>query len=149
VGIFTDLRHADGRPAVALYGPADTEARGGTVAFNMLDPAGHVVPYGEVERAASARGISIRGGCFCNPGAAEAAFGMPAEESLNCFEAMPRGEFSLRELADCLGNDIAVGALRASIGIATNHADLDRLEAFLRDFVAQMNPVPSETGEGS
>jgi selenocysteine lyase/cysteine desulfurase len=148
VGIFTDAKHADGRPAVALYGPANTEGRGGTVAFNMVDPTGHIVPYGEVERAASERGISIRGGCFCNPGAAEAAFGMPAEESLNCFEAMPRGQFSLKELAHCLGNDVAVGALRASIGIATNHADLDRLEAFLRDFVAQMNPVPAEMEEG-
>jgi selenocysteine lyase/cysteine desulfurase len=147
VGIFTDLRHADGQPAVALYGPAGTEDRGGTVAFNMLDRAGHVVPYGLVERAASEQRISIRGGCFCNPGAAEAAFGMPAEASLNCFEAMPRGEFSLKELADCLGNDIAVGALRATIGIATNHTDLDRLEAFLLDFVARMDQGSTAANE--
>jgi len=50
---------------------------------------------------------------------------------------MPRGTFTLKRLADCLGHDVAVGALRASVGIATDDRDLDRLEAFLRDFVAR------------
>jgi hypothetical protein len=49
---------------------------------------------------------------------------------------MPRGSFSLGGFADCLDDDVAVGALRASLGVATNDADLDRLDAFLGDFVA-------------
>jgi selenocysteine lyase/cysteine desulfurase len=141
IGILKATRHGSGRPAAVVYGPVSTEARGGTVAFNLLDFDGRVVPYGEVERAASREGISIRGGCFCNPGAAEVAFGLPAAEALRCFESMPRGAFSLKELADCLGNEVAVGALRASVGIATNEGDLDRFEAFLRGFVAGMEPV--------
>jgi hypothetical protein len=34
-------------------------------------------------------------------------------------------------LADCLGGDVAVGALRASVSIPTTDQDMDRLESFL------------------
>lgn len=135
--ILCGLRHTDGTPAVEIYGPCATDARGGTVAFNLLDGEGSVVPYGVVERAAAEVGISVRGGCFCNPGAAEVAFGLSADEALRCFQAMPRGAFSLEGFASCLEQDVAVGALRASLGIATNDADLDRLDVFLHDFVAR------------
>jgi selenocysteine lyase/cysteine desulfurase len=135
--ILTSLDHENGRNAVELYGPRGSDDRGGTVAFNLLDPDGGVVPYGIVERAASEVKISLRGGCFCNPGAAEAAFGLTAEDAYRCFTSMPRGTFTLKRLADCLGNDVAVGALRASVGIATDDADLHRLATFLRDFVAR------------
>jgi selenocysteine lyase/cysteine desulfurase len=136
IDILTGLHHENGRAAVDLYGPRGTDMRGGTVAFNLVDPLGAVVPYGVVERAAADVKISLRGGCFCNPGAAEAAFGLPADEAHRCFTAMPRGTFNLKRLAECLGHEVAVGALRASVGIATDEADLDRLDAFLRDFVA-------------
>ncbi len=106
------------------------------MAFNLLDETGRVVPYGVVERGAAAVGISLRGGCFCNPGAAEVAFGLSADQALRCFRSMPPGRFTLKGLADCLDDDVAVGALRASLGIATNDADLDRLERFLHDLVA-------------
>ncbi len=127
------LRHHNGRPLVELYGPRSTEARGGTVAFNLLSPSGRIVPFGVVDREASARGISLRGGCFCNPGASEVAFDLPAGSALRCFESMGPGEFNLRDLADCFEEDVAVGALRASVGVATNAADLDRLRTFLED----------------
>jgi selenocysteine lyase/cysteine desulfurase len=136
LALLGSLRHADGAPAVEIYGPRTTAARGGTVAFNLLDERGRVVPYGVVERAAAAVGVSLRGGCFCNPGAAEVAFGLSADQALRCFRSMPRGSFSLGGFADCLDDDVAVGALRASLGVATNDADLDRLDAFLGDFVA-------------
>jgi molybdenum cofactor sulfurtransferase len=142
LGILEALRHAGGSSAVELYGPQTVESRGGTVAFNLLDSAGRVVPYGAVERAASHHNLSLRGGCFCNPGAAEAAFGLPAEESVRCFEGLPHGAFSLKDLADCLDHRYAVGALRASVGIATNEADLDRLETFLAQFLADYTADP-------
>ena len=134
--ILGSLRHPNGAEAAEIYGPRATTSRGGTVAFNLLDEEGRVVPYGVVERAAAAVGISLRGGCFCNPGAAEVAFGMSGDQALRCFQSMPRGTFSLKGFADCLDAEVAVGALRASLGIATNDADLDRLDAFLHDLVA-------------
>jgi selenocysteine lyase/cysteine desulfurase len=133
--VLAGARHADGAPAVVIYGPRSLESRGGTVAFNVLDREGRAVPYAVVERAASAENISLRGGCFCNPGAAEVAFGMPADEAMRCFQSMPRGTFSLEGFSDCLGEEVPVGAMRVSLGIASDDHDLDRLAAFLGSFV--------------
>jgi len=41
------------------------------VTFNFLDPRGAVVDQRAAARDASAAGISVRTGCFCNPGAGE------------------------------------------------------------------------------
>jgi molybdenum cofactor sulfurtransferase len=131
--ILTAARHANGAPMARVYGPRTSEDRGGTVAFNLLDAEGHVLPYGDVERVAGKVGIALRGGCFCNPGAAERALELPAGAMLDCLQEIPQGEFSLKVLADCLGGDVAVGALRASVSIPTTDSDLDRLEAFLAD----------------
>ncbi len=147
--ILGGLRHGNGRPLVALYGPASVEARGGTVAFNLLDLEGRIVPFGVVVREASAGGISLRGGCFCNPGASEAAFGLPAGAALRCYQSMGPGEFTLKGLADCFDDDVAVGALRASVGIATNDADLDRLGSFLESFRDRSREAAGARAEGT
>ncbi|MGD8281425.1 MAG: aminotransferase class V-fold PLP-dependent enzyme [Gemmatimonadota bacterium] len=133
--VLANAKHPDGAPAIRIYGPLSVLDRGGTVAFNLQDPEGRVLPYGDVEKAAGAAGIALRGGCFCNPGAAERALELPAEGMKRCLEEIPQGEFSLKRLADCLGGDVAVGALRASVSLPTTDADLDRLDAFLRDFL--------------
>ncbi|HEY6296616.1 MAG TPA: aminotransferase class V-fold PLP-dependent enzyme, partial [Streptosporangiaceae bacterium] len=73
---LASMKHGDGTPMVRLYGPANGAARGGTVAFNFLDPRGAVVDERVVARDASAAGISVRTGCFCNPGVGEWAFGL-------------------------------------------------------------------------
>jgi selenocysteine lyase/cysteine desulfurase len=124
---LASLRHADGRPMTCVYGPWDNRARGGTVAFNVLNRFGRLVPYQKVEQAALTSGVSIRGGCFCNPGAAERAFGFPPVESVACMERARREGFTVEGFAECLGGDVAVGAVRASVGIATNEADIARL----------------------
>jgi len=113
------------RERVIVYGPHDTTARGGTIAFNLLR-GGRIVDYERVEQAARNRGIAVRGGCFCNPGAAEHAFRFDADRALACL----KGPFSVSRFRRCLGGS-AVGALRASIGVATNTGDLDRLMAFI------------------
>ena len=79
LGRLARLKHGNGAPLVRLYGPADGEARGGTVAFNFLDPNGALVDERAVARDASAAGISVRTGCFCNPGAWEQAFGLTGQ----------------------------------------------------------------------
>jgi selenocysteine lyase/cysteine desulfurase len=81
-----------------------------------------VLPYELVEGIARELGVAIRGGCFCNPGAAEHAFGIPAHLARACM----RDEFTLPRFRACLRGG-AVGAVRASVGVATNDDDLDRL----------------------
>jgi selenocysteine lyase/cysteine desulfurase len=127
------LRHRDGAPMVRIHGPADLRDRGGTVALNLLDAAGRVVDYRCVEAAAGRAGISLRGGCFCNPGAAEHAFGFTAEASARCFGAALRGGFDLDRLRACLGG-APVGATRISPGMANVEADVTRAVEMLREF---------------
>jgi selenocysteine lyase/cysteine desulfurase len=106
---------------VRLYGPVDVHDRGGVVTFNLYS-GGEVVAYEAVESAARQYGIAIRGGCFCNPGAAEHAFGFPARRARTCLD----GDFSIPRFRSCMSGH-PVGALRASIGTPTSKADLDRL----------------------
>ncbi len=58
------LRHANGAPMVRIYGPEGVEMRGGTVAFNLLDPRGELVDFRMVEQRANEAGISVRTGFF-------------------------------------------------------------------------------------
>ena len=70
---------ADGAPAATIYGPRDFERRGATIAFNFLHPDGRVVDERYVDRVARRHNISLRTGCFCNPGAGEVAFTISRE----------------------------------------------------------------------
>ena len=110
---------------VVLYGPDRLVARGGTVAFNVRRD-GRVVPYEDVEAAARAAGVAIRGGCFCNPGAAATAFGLDPAQTRACL----RAGFSVPHFRACMRGG-PVGALRASVGLATNVNDIDRLGALI------------------
>ena len=111
--------------AVVVYGPTELGARGGTVAFNVRRD-GHIIDYEEVETAARGAGVAIRGGCFCNPGAAAHAFGLDARRTRACL----RGDFSLARFRSCMDGR-PVGALRASVGLATNGRDIERLSAVI------------------
>src|ERR1700684_676554 len=99
VGILTSwlldclgrMRHSSGAPVVRVYGPTTGIARGGTVALNFLDPDGRVIDERAVSRDSSAAGISLRTGCFCNPGAGEAAFGLTPRDLRGAGRALSRG----------------------------------------------------------
>ena len=127
------LHHSNGKPLIMIYGPSTMQDRGATVAFNLLDINGSVVDYKLVEARANNENISIRTGCFCNPGAAEFAFGYTAAEAHSCFDRVSKG-FSLEKFSECMEGK-PVGALRASLGIATNQADVQELINLLSSFL--------------
>ena len=124
------LAHADGSPVVRVYGPRDRYDCGGTVAFNVLDERGAAVPYELVEEHARRAGVSVRGGCFCNPGASETAFGFVPDRTASCIAETRRAGWSLaefgRRMREC-GGAHAIGAVRASVGVASNEDDIGRL----------------------
>jgi selenocysteine lyase/cysteine desulfurase len=128
------LTHRDGGPLIRLYGPYDMDRRGGTVAFNIIGPDGGIVDERAVARDSAAARISLRTGCFCNPGAGEAAFALDEKLLKTTAEETPR---SLDDYLDILGLDSA-GAIRVSLGIASNQADLDRLLDFLTETYADV-----------
>jgi selenocysteine lyase/cysteine desulfurase len=117
------LRHANGNAMVRIYSPRDE--RGGALAFNLLREDGGAIAYDLVEDQLREHNVAMRGGCFCNPGAAEVALAIAPEDAAQCFDRH-RGDFSLARFAACLGGGTAIGAVRASFGIAANHADIDR-----------------------
>ena len=128
------LRHTNGRAMVRIYGPATTEARGGTVTLNLYDPQGHLLDYRRVEELAGAEGISLRTGCFCNPGAGEIAEGLTEEDMRAAFTL--GAEINLQNILRLMQDRgrKSVGAIRASIGIATNFADVWRFVRFIAGF---------------
>lgn len=136
------LQHSNGAPLIHLYGPADTHRRGGTVTINFFDPDGHLIDYRDVEAAANARTISLRTGCFCNPGAGEQAHGLTREDLAGCFGHEER--MSFEEFITVMHGKAkdAVGAVRVSVGVASNFADVYRFLAFARTFIDQKAHVP-------
>jgi selenocysteine lyase/cysteine desulfurase len=128
------LRHGNGRPLVRLYGPAGLERRGGTVQVNFLDPAGRLHDCYHLEQLANRARISLRAGCHCNPGAREAALGFTRADLEPCF-ADKQGRSYEQFLGAIAGK--TTGALRASLGIASNFADVEAYLAFARGLVDQ------------
>ncbi|MEU5703950.1 aminotransferase class V-fold PLP-dependent enzyme [Streptomyces aurantiacus] len=124
-----ELRHSDGSPLVRVYGPYDLVARGGTVALNLLDADGRVIDERVVTRDSASRGISLRTGCFCNPGAGEAAFALPPSRLRS---AARRRLASLEEYLDLLHLPSA-GAVRVSLGLSSQPRDIDTFLTFVQE----------------
>jgi molybdenum cofactor sulfurtransferase len=128
------LRHTNGRAMVRIYGPATTAARGGTVTLNLYDPQGGLLDYRRVEELAGAEHISLRTGCFCNPGAGETAEGLTEEDMRAGFTMGDKiNLLSFVRLMQERGHKSA-GAIRASLGLATNFADVWRFLRFIGGF---------------
>jgi selenocysteine lyase/cysteine desulfurase len=125
-----NLRHANGRHMARIYGPADVSMRGGTVTMNFYDPNGHLLDYRRVEELAGLQRISLRTGCFCNPGAGETAEGLTEEDML---AGMAEGaDMSLPRFLQLITHrgGKSAGAIRVSLGLASNFADVSRFLEF-------------------
>ena len=92
-----------------------------------------------VDRVARRHKISLRTGCFCNPGAGEVAFTISRETLVG-------GEFGEGMTLDDYVREIGLpsgGAVRASLGIASNFSDVHRFASFAGEFV-DLAGVPSD-----
>jgi molybdenum cofactor sulfurtransferase len=121
------LRHPGGEPLVHVYGPQTTERRGGTIALNFRDASGRPIDHRRIEQLAIDSGISLRTGCFCNPGAGEAALEISRPELVACF-AQPGERLTLDDFRLCIDGKES-GAVRISLGVVSNFSDAHR---FLR-----------------
>ncbi|CAG0927927.1 molybdenum cofactor sulfurtransferase [Thermoflexales bacterium] len=130
------LRHSNGRPLIRLYGPPNTDRRGGTVQVNFFDPDGTLLSCYDLEKLANAEHISLRAGCHCNSGAREAALGFTREDLAVCFRDKDRLTFD--QFLHVIDGK-TTGALRASIGLASNFADVYTYVQFARTFIDQLH----------
>jgi len=127
------LAHSNGRHMVRIYGPATTTMRGGTITFNFYDPDGHLLDYRRVEELANQQRISLRTGCFCNPGAGEMAEGLTEGDMLAGVES--GGDMTLPRFLQVIQHrgGKSAGAIRVSLGLATNFSDVWRFLRFAAD----------------
>ncbi len=128
-----ELRHGNGAPLVRIFGPVGTERRGATVALNFYDAGGHFIDHPLIEVRAGEHRISLRTGCFCNPGAGELALGLSKDELFHCMREV--GDSSARityeDFRSCI-DDKSTGAVRVSLGWGSNFADVEAFLAFAR-----------------
>ena len=96
--------------------------------MNLYDPDGHLLDYRRIEELATAERISLRTGCFCNPGAGETAEGLTESDML---AGLAEGDMTLPRFLQVIQHrgGKSAGAIRISLGLASNRADV---EAFLQ-----------------
>ncbi len=132
---ITALHHASGYPLVRVYGPTNTDRRGGTVTINFFDRLGNPIDHRQVEQAANEANISLRTGCFCNPGAGEIALGISKPELTACFTQPGRQDrLTLDDFRRCIDGKSS-GAVRVSVGMVSNYQDIQRFLLFAEGLI--------------
>ncbi len=124
------LRHENGKPLVRIFGPTDLKTKGGTIIFNLSDAEGRVFPFEEVEQRANEGLISLRTGCFCNPGIDEINYCVSTEEMAKYFSSRKTG--NMHDMFEFLG--YMRGAIRISVGIPTTMGDIEGFVRFLQNY---------------
>ncbi len=84
-----------------------------------------------MEERANERLISLRTGCFCNPGGGEIALGLTKNEITSCFIQHPVMEYL--DFKRCI-DDKSTGAVRISVGLVSTFEDACRLVDFVGEF---------------
>lgn len=130
------MRHSNGEALVRIYGPTGSGQRGGSVTLNFFDQYGMPIDHRAIEEAASRVNISLRTGCFCNPGAGEIALGISSMELAACF-TQPSHEqrLSYDDFRLCIDGK-ASGAVRISVGLVSNFEDVQAVLEFARSLLS-------------
>ncbi len=129
---LTQMKHSRGEPLVRIYGPTNTQARGGAVTVNFFDKDGSPIDHRFIESEANKVNISLRTGCFCNPGAGEIALGISRVELDVCFtQPGHENRLSLDDFRLCIDGKNS-GAVRISVGMVTNFNDVQAFLSFAR-----------------
>ena len=129
-----ELKHSSGMPLIRLYGPTTMNCRGGTLTLNFRHADGSYIDHRLIEQQANQVNISLRTGCFCNPGAGEVALGISKPELVACF-TQPSDRLTLDDFRLCIDGKNS-GAVRVSVGMVTNFNDVYHFLKFARGLLA-------------
>jgi len=133
---LTAMKHSNGIPLVRVYGPTTMDGRGGAVTVNFYDKNNQALDHRFIEQRANEANISLRTGCFCNPGAGEIALGISRVELDVCF-TQPGHEdrLTVDDFRHCIDGKSS-GAVRVSVGPITNFNDIQGFLAFARGLLS-------------
>jgi molybdenum cofactor sulfurtransferase len=130
------MKHSNANPLVRLFGPKETEGRGGAVTVNFYDQDGEAFDHRFIESEANKVNISLRTGCFCNPGAGEIALGISRVELDVCFTRPDHEDrLSIDDFRLCIDGKSS-GAVRISVGMVTNFNDVQAFLSFARGLLS-------------
>ena len=133
---LTAMKHSTGEPLVRLFGPKTTEDRGGAVTVNFYDKNGKALDHRFIESEANKVNISLRTGCFCNPGAGEIALGISRVELDVCFTSPDHHDkMTIDDFRLCIDGKSS-GAVRISVGMVTNFNDVQAVLSFARGLLS-------------
>lgn len=131
---IADLKHSNGRPMLRVHGPTGLDMRGGTITVSFFDTHSRPISGQIIEQLAAQANISLRTGCFCNPGSGEATFQLP-QSLMDQFFVNDEG-MNFSELVEVVNQvqGVDVSAVRISVGLASNFADVYRFIQFAAGF---------------
>ena len=133
---LTSMKHGNGTPLVRVYGPTTTQSRGGAVTVNFYDKEDQAIDHRFIEEKANEANISLRTGCFCNPGAGEVALGISRVDLDVCFTSPGHEDrLSVDDFRLCIDGRSS-GAVRVSVGMVTNFNDVQAFLAFARGLLS-------------
>lgn len=124
------LKHENGQKVVKIYGPDNIAHRGGNIIMSFYDENGDTVPFEIIDVVAKDQFISLRTGCFCNPGIDEINNCITSDEMTMYFVSRDKGDYE--DMVKFLGK--MRGAIRVSVGIATVEKDLMALVNLVKDY---------------
>jgi selenocysteine lyase/cysteine desulfurase len=136
---LTSMKHGNGVPLVRVYGPTNLEGRGGAVTVNFYDENNQPLDHRFIEQKANESSISLRTGCFCNPGAGEVALEISRVELDVCFTQPGHEErLTVDDFRTCIDGKSS-GAVRISVGMVTNFNDIQGFLRFARGLLTKSN----------
>lgn len=127
---LSTLSHSNGQKQLKIFGPKDRSNTGGTIIMSFFNPDGSRVNFESVEAMANKQNISLRSGCFCNPGLDEANHCITSSTLSEYFSSRNQESFDYNDMITFFKN--IRGATRISVGIASNKADLDAFIGFVK-----------------
>lgn len=120
------LHFSNGQKKVQIFGHDNLNERGGTLVMSFFKEDGSKLDFEDVEALANKQNISIRSGCFCNPGIDEVNNCLSTEELSKYYVTHQEGDY--KDMIHYLGK--MRGATRVSVGMATNTSDIEHFLTF-------------------
>lgn len=125
------LQYPNGNALVKIFGSLNASHRGGTIVMNFYYSSGTVIPFWKVEAAANEQNISLRTGCFCNPGLDETNNKVQPGDLQYYFGSREKGDYF--EMMDVIKK--LRGSVRISLGMVSNFTDVFRFYQFAKTFL--------------